>query len=629
MRSSYWLIVSLLLTVIPAFAQQMSHEELPPNQQKIESIEHLAIAIEALRIEREIPAVSVAMMDDNGPVLIKTFGFSNAKTKEVATNDHLFRIGSVSKMFVGLAVLKLVEEGRLSLNDNLAELAPTIEYKNPWRESYPIKVVHLLEHTTGWNDVHLPEFNYNLAGGMSLEKSLAFHPHSRESQWIPGSRMAYSNSGVAVAAYLVEQVAGQSFERYVAENLFKPMGMSAATYFKNENVVQLHAKNNEPDGYSHLLLRPSGAVNASVNDMAQFLSFFIHRGKVGSNQLLSAESLDRMETTESTSAAKVGQQIGYGLTNYTKPHHQWKYRSHNGALPGGFADFSYLPSKKVGHAIAINSSDFSGLKAISTLIRDFETQNFISLPVKPELNVTNEHKKIEGIYLKINENSSLTRFIHSFGFHKLQFEGDRLTQQSLVSSIIGGSKISFYPISDSQYKDVNSGLISLTQTSDPLVGPVVHSRTTVLKPVSSLRAYGSFLILILWVLAIISSLLFFIVWGTRKLQGKIPAGAAIQVRIWPLLASICIVSILATGMLFGSMPLFAAPSVLSVGILVLSILYALCSLMSVYVVLKYRKASSTEVNTSCLWYSIYCASIHLIATVYLYANGGIGFASWQ
>jgi hypothetical protein len=97
MSSPYWLIISLLLILIPAFAQQMSDEKLPPNRQKIESIEQLSIAVEALRVERDIAAQSVVMIDDNGRVLIKIFGFSNAKTKEVATNDHLSKLAQCQR----------------------------------------------------------------------------------------------------------------------------------------------------------------------------------------------------------------------------------------------------------------------------------------------------------------------------------------------------------------------------------------------------------------------------------------------------------------------------------------------------------------------------------------------------
>ena len=97
-------------------------------------------------------------------------------------------IGSTSKIFVALAVLKLVEQGKLSLDDTLADLAPDVAFENPWEETHPIRVVHLLEHTTGWDDIHLPEYAHNQPDPVSLKEGLDFHPHSRISRWRPGSR---------------------------------------------------------------------------------------------------------------------------------------------------------------------------------------------------------------------------------------------------------------------------------------------------------------------------------------------------------------------------------------------------------------------------------------------------------
>ena len=103
-------------------------------------------------------------------------------------------------MFVGLAVLKLIEESKLSLNDKLSDLVPEIEYKNQWQATHPIKLVHLLEHTTGWDASHMPEYNHNISQPVTLKEGLDYHPHSRQSKWIPGSRMGYSNAGTAAAA---------------------------------------------------------------------------------------------------------------------------------------------------------------------------------------------------------------------------------------------------------------------------------------------------------------------------------------------------------------------------------------------------------------------------------------------
>ena len=70
-----------------------------------------------------------------------------------------FPIGSISKMFIGLAVLKLVEEGKLNLKDKVRELVPEIKFKNKWQATNPVLLVHLLEHTSGWGDMTMAELS--------------------------------------------------------------------------------------------------------------------------------------------------------------------------------------------------------------------------------------------------------------------------------------------------------------------------------------------------------------------------------------------------------------------------------------------------------------------------------------
>jgi CubicO group peptidase (beta-lactamase class C family) len=115
----------------------------------------------------------------------------------------------VSKSFIALAVVRLCEEGRLSLDAPLRELAPEVAFTNPWEDTYPVRVAHLLEHTTGFDDLHLKEYAF-LDG--SLREALAVNPAPRTSRWSPGYYMAYSNGGYALAAYLIEKVTGERFE---------------------------------------------------------------------------------------------------------------------------------------------------------------------------------------------------------------------------------------------------------------------------------------------------------------------------------------------------------------------------------------------------------------------------------
>ena len=95
------------------------------------------------------------------------------------TEGTLFRIGSISKSFVALSAMMLVEEGRLDLQAPLRELAPEIEFTNRWEKTHPVRMVHLMEHTTGWDDLALREYAQNIYPPISLREGLAFDPRSR------------------------------------------------------------------------------------------------------------------------------------------------------------------------------------------------------------------------------------------------------------------------------------------------------------------------------------------------------------------------------------------------------------------------------------------------------------------
>ena len=146
------------------------------------------------------------------------------------TPDTLFRIGSISKGFAALSILKLVEQGKLTLNDTVRSLVPEIQFQNPWEATDPVRVVHLLEHTTGFDDMALKDYANNDPKPLTLKEGLDFNPATRVSRWRPGSRYAYCNSGPPIAAYIVEKITGQRFEDYVEENFFRPLHMDSASY---------------------------------------------------------------------------------------------------------------------------------------------------------------------------------------------------------------------------------------------------------------------------------------------------------------------------------------------------------------------------------------------------------------
>ena len=578
--------------------------------------------------ESDVPAVGIALVDETGPVWVDAIGKADLESDTDANVDSMFRIGSTSKLFVSLAVLKLVEEGRLSLDDRVADLAPDIEFDNQWEDTDPIRLVHLLEHTTGWDDIHLPEFAHNVFPPVSLKEGLDFHPHSRVSRWKPGTRMSYCNAGPAVAAYIVQTITGKDFEDYVRENFFVPMGMETMTYRLSEDYkergVTLYASGQTPQPYWHINTRPTGAINASPNDMAKFLQFFVNRGVVNGQPLVSADSLARMERVESTSAAKAGQAAGYGLSNYSSSHKHWVYRAHNGGVLGGLTDFAYLPETKRGYVVMVNSDDIPRLFEIVDLVRDFQTRDLEPPAATVAQEISAEHRQVEGVYHPINSRQQVGYFLDRvLGVYKLRFTDGKLE----VAPVLGDEADAYVPVSTTLYAAEETGMTALTVADDPLAGRVVHVGNLVLKPAPTILVYGQLAVAVLWGLIIATSFAYFLVWGVRRLRKKIPPGPTIGIRLWPLLASAAVVSVvlLFSAAMTDPFIRLGVPSFYSVTIMLLTILFAFFAALGVTVAFETRKVPMNRWN---YWYSTVSSCTHLVIAVYLLWFGVIGLMTW-
>lgn len=622
MTGRFFRVLGLLLLFVGS--QPRADEEPAPPA----TLDELKSAILAVMDEHDVPGAGIAMVDENGPVWIGGLGKADIERDIDADENSMFRIGSTSKMFVALSVLQLVEQGKLSLDDKLADLAPEIEFDNPWEETDPVRVVHLLEHTTGWDDIHLPEYAHNDPTPATLKEGLDYHPHSRTSRWKPGSRMSYCNSGPPIAAYVVQKITGQDFEDYVQEHFFEPLGMSTASYRLSKDVEERGVTlydGDEPQHYWHIVMRPSGSINASPTDMAKFASFFVNRGNVDGIQLVSQASLRRMETVTSTPAAKAGQEVGYALHNYTSSHKEWVYREHSGGVNGGLSEFSYLPEAGVGHAIMINSGNGAAYREISDLVRDFETRELVAEPVVVTEIVGDEHRSIAGLYYPINSRQQVAYFIERlFNVQSLRFVDDALVRKALL----GGDPSEYAAVSADLYRDIDTGAIALSRVEDPLVGPVVHAGTLVLKPTSAVAVYGQLAITVLWGLAIASSILYALIWGVRRWRGKIPPGPGIWIRVWPLLAGLFVIAFI-TLFSFGMADPFALlgkPTAISVGIMLTTLLFGVLAVVGAYVAVRARRAPMNQVN---YWYSTGCAFLHLMVAAYFAWFGVIGLTTWS
>jgi CubicO group peptidase (beta-lactamase class C family) len=482
--------------------------------------------------ENNTTAASIAIIESDGSWHTLGIGVRDKTSGKPVDADTLFRIGSVSKIFTSLAILKLVEEDKLGLNDPIRDwVAGEVEYNNPWESESPVRIVHLLSHTTGWDDLHMSEYAHNDPTPVSLRDAFLVYPKSRTSRWVPGSRASYSNSGPGVAAYIVEKCTGQLYEEYVDSKLFKPLGMNTATFFQSdhymENSVTLY-ENGVEQPYWHIIMRPSGAINASANDMIQLLLFFINSSN---QQVLSEETIVSMRKPQGSALAESGLEVGLGLSHFAEIDNGYTWQGHSGGVNGGLADFRYIPELGLGYYVAINSNSGTAIYDIMGLLKTYLTED-ITPPVIPyNVDTTVDTEELAGYFRVVNPRNSSLHFIEylvSVGRVETRPEGIALV------GILDGSVDLYAPVSQSQFVDPLNGKIALTITEDPLIGTVLHNEWFTLKPVSFLSVYGPLAFIAIWLIATLVIIIKTAVLLIQKLRKKQIKGS-LWTHLLPLL----------------------------------------------------------------------------------------------
>ncbi len=121
--------------------------------------------------ENNTTAASIAMIESDGSRHTLGIGIADKTTEKLVDADTLFRIGSVSKIFTSLAILKLVEEEKLGLDDPIRDWVEDVEFHNCWENESSVRIVHLLSHTAGWDDLYMSEYAHNDPTPLSLRDS--------------------------------------------------------------------------------------------------------------------------------------------------------------------------------------------------------------------------------------------------------------------------------------------------------------------------------------------------------------------------------------------------------------------------------------------------------------------------
>ncbi len=324
-----------------------------------EVVEALTPLIEHELQEKGIPSISVALVDDQQIVWAQGFGLEDPTSKVAATASTVYRVGSVSKLFTDVGVMQLVEQGKLNLDAPVTDYVPDFHPQNPFGK--PITLRELMSHRSGlvreppvghYFDSHPPGLDDVVH---SLNETTLIYP--------PGTHTKYSNAGITVVGYILQQRAGRPFAPYLKEAVLEPMGMHTSGFEPTPDLTRNLAKASiwTYDGRLFLAptfnlgIFPAGSLYTTVTDLGKFESVLFAGGRGPGGQIVSPSTLEEMWTPQFASAdhpTRFG--IGFALGKLDG-HRQV---GHDGAIYGFATSLDALPDDKLG-AVAVATLDSS------------------------------------------------------------------------------------------------------------------------------------------------------------------------------------------------------------------------------------------------------------------------------
>ena len=263
--------------------------------------------------QQQIAGVEVAVVRDGETLLVKGYGIDSLEPRRaVDPNQSLFRIGSISKTFTWLSIMQLAERGKLRLDDPIDDHLPDeLDVPDEGFEQ-PIRIIDLMNHTAGFEDILQGLFVAQSATPLPLKEQLRQRRPHRVRE--PGKFMAYSNYSTALAGAIVAHVSGMEYESYVEQNILVPLGLSHTTfreqYQPTEGLPQpmsaelaagmaqnIEARNGawQTIPHEHIVsMAPAGAASSTAGDMARYMIALLDPQRLEAAGVLKAETFARM-----------------------------------------------------------------------------------------------------------------------------------------------------------------------------------------------------------------------------------------------------------------------------------------------------------------------------------------------
>ncbi len=319
-RFKFWIsgtMVALLMTTTAAVAANL--EDPLTLEAYVDGI------VTPLMKNHSSPSGTVAIVKDGELLLAKGYGYEDLEAREpVDPYQTLFRPGSTSKLFTWVAVMQLVEQGRLDLHTDVNEYLETFQIEDTFDE--PITLWHILTHTPGFEDGGL---GYLIIDdpekALPLKEAMARYQPKRVNP--PGAQTAYSNYATALAGLIVANVSGMEFNEYIRVNIFEPLGMNNSSFSEPlpERLAEKMATSYKLETGDFIekpfeiiiSFGPAGALSSTATDMVKFGQAILNGGELSGNRIIGQDTLDQMLSRQfSHDDRLMGMGLGFYATDY-------------------------------------------------------------------------------------------------------------------------------------------------------------------------------------------------------------------------------------------------------------------------------------------------------------------------
>ena len=306
------------------------------------------------RFNSGTPGCAVAVVDHGKVVLQKGYGMANLEYDVPITSSSVFDIASVSKQFAGLAISTLIQEGKISLDDDIHKYLPDVP---DFGKSITIR--HLVNHTSGLRDwpegLHFAGWRWDEV--FSFQDIVRMVNNQKELDFAPGERFSYSNTGYNLLARVVEKVTGSPFREWTDKNIFEPLGMEHSHFLDDHNLViknMAYSYSGAEKGYrknpNSLTAYGSSSLFTNVEDLSKWVIHFNER--LAANDPVYTRMLE-------TGILNSGEKTDYAFGLAVEKSGGLRMVSHTGGWAGYRTIIMNFPDEKLSVIVLGNIGEFN------------------------------------------------------------------------------------------------------------------------------------------------------------------------------------------------------------------------------------------------------------------------------